>query len=89
MNGFEARTSIQKELASCATKPLAEAAIALPESLGYKSTERIALAPNTADTLVANFARDKRFNAQNAFLADWNSVDFVFLLMDDELRSAA
>jgi hypothetical protein len=78
MNGTETRTAIQTFLAGFATKPLADAAIGLFESLGYKSDKRIVLKPNTAKAFTETFAKDKAFNPDHALLADWQSVDFLF-----------
>src|SRR5439155_26212188 len=69
--------------------PLVEAASALFESLGYKSQKRIVLKPNSAKTFTENFAKDKTLNPKHSLIADWQSVDFLFQLTDDEVRSAA
>jgi adenine-specific DNA-methyltransferase len=89
MNDLETKQAIVASLKSFADKPLAAAATALFESLGYKSEKRIVLKPNTAETFVATFAKDKPLNPDNALLADWQSVDFIFQLTDDEVRAAA
>jgi type I restriction-modification system DNA methylase subunit len=88
MNDLETKKSIKASLASFATKPLGEAAIALFEALGYSSQKRIILKPNTPDTFVATFAKEKALNPDKALLADWKSVDFLFQLTDDEVRAA-
>ena len=64
MNGLETRTAIQKALTCFTAKPLADAAIALFEALGYKSKKRMVLNPNTATTFTEAFAKDKPLNAQ-------------------------
>ena len=89
MNELETKQAIVASLKSFGDKPLAVAAAALFESLGYKSEKRIALKPNTPETFVATFAKDKPLNPDNALLADWQSVDFLFQLTDDEVRAAA
>ena len=89
MNELETKQAIVASLKSFADKPLAAAATALFESLGYKSEKRIVLKPNTPETFVATFAKDKPLNPDNALLADWQSVDFLFQLTDDEVRAAA
>src|SRR5664280_145713 len=88
MNDLETKQAIVKSLAAFTNKPLADAATALFESLGYKSQKRITLKPNTAETFVATFAKDKSLNPDHALLADWQSVDFLFQLTDDEVRAA-
>jgi type I restriction-modification system DNA methylase subunit len=89
MNELETKQAIVASLKSFADKPLAAAAAALFESLGYQSEKRIVLKPNTPETFVATFAKDKPLNPDNALLADWQSVDFLFQLTDDEVRAAA
>ena len=89
MNELETKQAIVASLKSFADKPLAAAAAALFESLGYKSEKRIVLKPNTPETFVATFAKDKPLNPETALLADWQSVDFIFQLTDDEVRAAA
>ena len=89
MNDLETKRGIENSLKSFADKPLADAATALFESLGYKSEKRIVLKPNTAKTFTENFAKDKPLNSEHALLADWQSVDFLFQLTDEEVRAAA
>ena len=89
MNEQPTKQAIAASLKSFADKPLAEAAISLFESLGYRSEKRISLDPNTPETFTATFAKGKPFNPETAMLADWQSVDFLFQLTDDEVRAAA
>ena len=89
MTELETKQAIVASLAGFAGKPLADAATALFESLGYQSQKRIALKPNSVATFVATFARDKPLNPDHALLADWQSVDFLFQLTDDEVHAAA
>ncbi|MEO8429813.1 MAG: hypothetical protein ABI651_22215, partial [Verrucomicrobiota bacterium] len=89
MSALETKQTIQTALADFAGKPLADAATALFESLGYKSQKRIVLNPNTAKTFTENFAKDKPLNPDHVLLADWQSVDFLFQLTDEEVRAAA
>jgi hypothetical protein len=89
MNELETKLAIVASLKGFADKPLVAAATALFESLGYRSEKRIALKPNTPETFVATFAKEKPLNSETALLADWQSVDFLFQLTDDEVRAAA
>lgn len=89
MNDLETKQAIVKSLAGFAAQPLADAAIALFESLGYRSQKRITLKPNTPGTFLATFAKEKALNPAHALLADWQSVDFLFQLTDDEVKAAA
>ncbi len=89
MSDLKSKQAILNSLASFASKPLAEAATALFESLGYKSQKRIALKPNSAETFTETFAKDKTLNPDHTLLADWQSVDFLFQFTDEEVRAAA
>jgi hypothetical protein len=89
MNDVETKRAIEDALKAFAAKPIAEAAIALFESLGYKSEKRLALKPNSAANLKATFAKNRPFNEKHALLDDWQSADFLFQLTDDEVRAAA
>jgi len=89
MNELETKQAIVGALKSFADKPIATAAIALFESLGYRSEKRITLKPNTPETFIATFAKEKPLNPETAMLADWQTVDFLFQLTDDEVRAAA
>src|SRR5438132_11221783 len=89
MNGLETKQAILNSLKSFADQPLVDAATALFESLGYKSQKRIVLKPNTAKTFIETFAKDKPLNPDHALLADWQTVDFLFQLTDEEVHAAA
>lgn len=89
MNELETKQAIVRSLAGFTAKPLVDAATALFESLGYRSQKRIALKPNTPESFVATFAKDKPLNPDQALLADWQTVDFLFQLTDDEVHAAA
>jgi len=89
MNDLQTKQAIVNSLAAFASKPLTDAATALFESLGYKSQKRIVLNPNSPTTFTEHFAKDKPLNPHQALLADWQSVDFLFQLTDDEVRAAA
>ncbi len=66
-----------------------DAATALFEALGYRSEKRLPFNPNTPDNFLATFAQGRKLNPELALLADWESVDFLFQLTDDEVRAAA
>ena len=86
---LEAKSAITNALSAFATQPLAAAATTLLESLGYRSQKRLALVPNTPANFLATFAQGRPLNPQHALIADWQSVDFLFQLTDDEIRAAA
>jgi hypothetical protein len=89
MNDLETKQAIVKSLASFAERPLADAATALFESLGYRSQKRLTLKPNTAESFVATFAKEKPLNPDLALLSDWQSVDFLFQITDEEVRRSS
>lgn len=64
MNALETKQAIQSALSEFASKPLAEAATALLEVLGYQSQKRTVLKPNTADNFVESFADKRQFNKE-------------------------
>ena len=83
------KQAIASALAGFGTQPLAAAAATLWGSLGYRSEKRFAIKPNTAAGFVDQFGKDKPLNPEYAMLDDWQSVDFLFQLTDDEIRDAA
>lgn len=89
MNDLATRQAIVTSLADFAAKPLPAAATALFESLGYRSQKRLTLKPNTPETFVATFAKEKPLHPEHALLADWQSVDLLFQLTDEEVQAAA
>ena len=89
MNPVETKRAIQAALAAFAGQPLNAAATGLFESLGYKSDKRLPLKPNTPDNFLTTFGQGRKLNPDHALLAEWQSVDFLFQLTDDEVRAAA
>ncbi len=88
MNVLETKQAIQSALSDLASKPLADAATSLLEVLGYKSQKRMTLKPNTAANFAKSFVGNRPFNEEQAQLADWESVDFLFQLTDQELQAS-
>lgn len=76
---------IKESLQAFANQPLADAAIALFEVLGYKSNKRLKLSPNNHAQFVATFAQGKPLNDKFALSDQWKSIDFLFQLTDDEV----
>ena len=56
------------------------------DTLGYHSEKRIDLSPNTAETFLEEFAREKKLNKKTALLDHWRSVDLLFQLTSDEIN---
>lgn len=88
-NDQDLKKSIETALKAFATIPLAEAATALFDVLGYLSEKRLSLKPNTPENFLRTFAKDRPLNRDQAILAEWHSVDFLFQLTDDEVRAVA
>src|SRR2546428_5638814 len=89
MNDIEPKRRIENSLKGFADKPIHDAAAAFFESLGYRSHRRIVLKPNTAKTFTEHFAKDKPLNPDHALLDDWQFVDFLFQITDEEVRAAS
>ena len=87
MTDLQSKQSIQIALRTFESEPLAKAATALFESLGYKSQKRIVLKPNTAKTFTHTFAKAKPLNPDHPLLGDWQSEDFLFQLTPEERDS--
>ena len=88
MNEQEIKQGIETALQAFPNQPLAEAAVHLFEVLGYSSQKRLKLNPNNLDNFIATFAQGKTLNAQYALPGEWQSIDFLFQLTDDEIRAA-
>jgi adenine-specific DNA-methyltransferase len=88
MTPAEHKRQIEDSLALFADQPLGQAGLRLFEALGYKSERRIPFAPNTADNFIATFDPERRLKSDQALIADWQSVDFLFQLSDSEIRNA-
>ena len=87
MSAVDTKRGIETALKSFGAMPLQTAAFGLLEALGYKSQKRLPLVPNTAQTFLAQFGQARPFNAENALVAEWQSVDFLFQLTDDEIKA--
>ena len=85
---MDLRTEIQQRLQAFEKGNLAENTIALFETLGYRSKKRLALSPNTVASFFAAFDSAGTFRKKVARSDDWKSVDFLFQLTDDEIKTA-
>jgi len=83
MNNLETKQAIEAALKAFATVPIAEAAIALFESLGYRSQRRLAI--HSLDELRLLLDQKGYLTEQTAYLSRWQSVDFLFQITDLEL----
>lgn len=82
------KEKIKLSLAAFANKPLADSALYLFETLGYKSSKRLHLKPNSPENFLTTFVGDNSFNKDSALFSDWRSIDFIFQLTDDEINAA-
>jgi hypothetical protein len=88
MNDLQVRQAIQESLHGCQAQPLALAARHLLEVLGYTSNKRRSLDPNNFVNFISTFSQGRKLNDRYALPNDWKTVDFLFQLTDDEVRSA-
>ena len=88
MNEVEVKLNIAAAIKKFQSQPLAEAALDLLGVLGYTSEKRLSLKPNTLANFLANFSQGRPLNDRYALSNEWKSVDFLFQLTDDEVRSA-
>ncbi len=89
MSDEAAKHAVKNALGDFAKKSFCDASISLLESLGYRSEKRLELKPNTPKTFLAQFENDRKLNADNALLDDWQSVDFLFQLTGDEIQASS
>jgi len=88
MNDLQTKQAIETALKNFTGRPIADAATALFESLGYKSKKRLKLSPNTLEQFLATFAQGKTLNDKFALPGEWKTIDFLFQITDDEIRTA-
>ena len=84
MNLLETKQAIESALGDLANKPLADAAIALWDVLGYNSQKRLTLQPNTAENFVKSFVGKRAFNVEQA--QHWNSRGHFFAAAAEAMR---
>ena len=68
---------------------LAENACNLLNTLGYRSERTLSLEPNTADGFVEHFDPRSTLNRARGRLSEWESIDFLFQLTNDEITQSA
>lgn len=84
---FNIKNQIESALRDFANLPLAEASTALFNALGYSSKKNLKLKPNTCEQFLYHFGQGKKLNHKAAFTDQWKSIDFLFQLTDEEIRS--
>ncbi len=89
MNELETKQAITNALRDFGTRPVADAATVLLNSLGYQSQRRLDLGSNTPESFLNQFDQANRLNRESAQLSDWRTVDLLFQLTDDEIQATA
>ncbi len=84
----EKKDAVEAALRQFASGNLADNAKNLLNTLGYDSQRTVRLEPNTADGFLSAFDSDD-INAERALCEEWDSVDVLFQLMDDQIRDNA
>jgi hypothetical protein len=85
MSEQQVKQSIIESLRHFGQGRLSENAIALFQTLGYRSDKRVDLSPNTSETFLATLAKDKPVNTKQALIDEWQSIDFLMQLTGDEI----
>lgn len=83
MNEQEIKTSIQAALQRFGHSPIDEAALALFETLGYRSDRRIKL--TSLSDFRKTFDQQNKLNAKQALFDEWQSVAFLFQITGEEI----
>lgn len=86
-NGSDLKKQIETKLHSFVSGSLKQNALRFLETLGYESDKRIDLQPNTAAGFKAflNQNSEQLTNEKKAHLDEWETVDFLFQLTDEEI----
>ena len=85
MNNTPYKTTITRALRRFVGDDLANNARSLLETLGYGSDRTIAFEPNTAEGFIETFGQFGEMNADKALLQEWESIDFLFQLTEEEI----
>jgi adenine-specific DNA-methyltransferase len=88
MTEVELRQAIADAMKKFHSEPLIDAATHLLDVLGYASTKRLALKPNTLASFLSMFSHGRTLNDRYAMPDEWKSVDFLFQLTDEEVRTS-
>lgn len=85
---LDTKKKIEQNISDFAKKNLYDASKSLLNSLGYNSDKTLKLSPNdfVGFSQVFDISRNN-FNEEKACVKDWNKVDIIFQLGDDDLSS--
>ena len=83
----EPKKKIERALHQFASGNLADNAKHLLNVLGYESGRTVRLRPNTAERFLEEFNQDpeRRMNPDRALIEEWESVDLLFQLTEEEI----
>jgi hypothetical protein len=82
------KTRIQDALKAFADSPLLEKAVNLLNVLGYKSDKTFSLRPNDYRGFADYFIKiPSIFDPAKARTGEWKSIDIIFQLTEDELKT--
>ena len=84
---LQIKQAIEQALRSFSTGHLATNALALFQSLGYRSDKKLNFSLRTSANFLTSFDEDSKLHHKNALLDEWLSVDFIFQLTWDEIIS--
>ena len=86
-NDLELKKQIEENLQSFVSSDLRQKALQFFEILGYESDKKIDLQPNTAEGFKKFLSQNSEqlANEKKAHLDQWETVDFLFQLTDDEI----
>ena len=84
----EPKKKIEVALHQFADGNLADNAKHLLNTLGYRSERTMRLNPNTPERFLSafNLENDPNFKPERALVAEWESVDLLFQLMEEHIR---
>lgn len=87
-NDLELKKQIEVNLQSFLSGDLRRNALQFFETLGYESDKIIELQPNTPEGFKTFLSENskKLTNEKKAYLDEWETVDFLFQLTDEEIN---
>ena len=88
MNALSTKDHITQALKDCSDGTLVGNARNLLNILGYRGKRTIALSPNTAEEFVTNFDPSNQINPKRAQLDEWESIDLLFQLTEEEITQS-
>ncbi len=88
MNEQQIKDKIVKSIQNLSKGNAGEKIEALFQTLGYSTTRKVELDSNNPNDFLDTFAWEG-INQQRAMFSEWKSVDFLFQLTEDEIKSQA